>query len=193
MIAVPLRQIGRILSPLLFAVPLATLWGCSQSSDPGAASATANLTALATSGVSGTLTLTAGAGNVTISGSLSGLAPSTQHGFHIHENGACGDTTAADGTVTIGGAAGGHWNPAGHMHGAPEGESHLGDLGNVMADASGNVTLSITKAGITIGDGAVTDAVGKAVIVHANPDDLTTQPVGNAGGRVACGVLTKTP
>jgi Cu-Zn family superoxide dismutase len=94
-----------------------------------------------------------------------------------------------DGTITVGGAAGGHWNPAMHMHGAPEAMTHLGDLGNLTADAAGAVNITITKAGITVGDGAMTDVIGRAVIVHANPDDLTSQPVGNAGGRMACGVV----
>jgi Cu-Zn family superoxide dismutase len=183
----------RALIPLLMAFALASA-GCSsdsESEETPASTASVTVAALAASGVSGTLTFTAGNGAVTITGTISGLPPSTEHGFHVHENGACGDTTAMDGTVTIGGAAGGHWNPAGHMHASPTAESHLGDLGNITADASGNATVSITKSGMTLGDGSTTDAVGKAVIVHANPDDLTTQPTGNAGGRIGCGLVTK--
>jgi superoxide dismutase, Cu-Zn family len=181
---------SRVLLALLLPLVPAAL-GCSSSSDKGAGSASVSVAALAASGVSGTLTFAASSGGVTITGTISGLPPNTQHGFHVHENGACGDATATDGTVTIGGAAGGHWNPAGQMHGAPTGASHLGDLGNVSADANGVATVSITKTGMTLGDGATTDPIGKAVIVHANPDDLTSQPVGNAGGRIGCGVITK--
>jgi Cu-Zn family superoxide dismutase len=150
--------------------------------------ATATLAALGASGVTGNITLTQGEGSVTITGSVMGLAPNTQHGFHLHEVGNCGDTTM-DGMTTVGGAAGGHWNPAAAMHGDVAAASHLGDLGNITADAAGVAMISVMKAGITIGDSAVTDAVGHAVIVHANPDDLVTQPVGNAGGRIACGVI----
>lgn len=67
--------------------------------------------------------------------------------------------------------------------------SHLGDLGNVTADANGVAQISVTKAGVTIGDGGATDVIGRAVIVHANADDLMTDPTGNAGGRIACGAV----
>lgn len=180
----------RTLIPLLLALLLAG-FGCSSSEGTPASTASVTVAALAASGVSGTLTFTAGDGGVTITGTISGLPPNTDHGFHVHENGACGDSTAMDGTITIGGAAGGHWNPSGHMHGAPGAESHLGDLGNISADASGSANISITKSGMTLGDGGGTDALGKSVIVHANPDDLTSQPVGNAGGRIGCGIVTK--
>lgn len=165
------------------------LSACGEEGDSEAQTASATVAALGMSGVSGSITVTPGDGNVSISGTLMGLAPSSQHGFHLHEFGNCGDTTDAAGMVTVGGAAGGHWNPAMHVHGAPEGQSHLGDLGNLTADAAGMVTIAITKTGITVGDDAVTDIIGRAVVVHANPDDLVSQPVGNAGGRVACGVI----
>jgi superoxide dismutase, Cu-Zn family len=167
----------------------AALTACGEEDAAEGKQATATISALGASGVSGNLTITAGEGNVTLTGTLMGLAPASQHGFHLHETGNCGDATAMDGTTTVGGAAGGHWNPAMHMHGAPEGMTHLGDLGNLTADAAGVVNIMITKAGITVGDGAMTDVIGRAVIVHANPDDLTSQPVGNAGGRMACGVV----
>jgi superoxide dismutase, Cu-Zn family len=117
-------------------------------------------------------------GTVTVAVRLSGV-PAGIHGFHVHEKGDCGDN---------GNAAGGHFNPTGAQHGAPSDPSHhAGDFGNVEADAGGNVNETRTLHGITVEPGA-NSVVGRAVILHANPDDLKTQPTGNAGGRIACGV-----
>ena len=118
-------------------------------------------------------------GSVEVTARLNDV-PEGTHGFHIHEKGDCGDN---------GNAAGGHFNPAGHQHGAPNvGTHHAGDFGNIVADGSGNARTSFTTRSITLAAGA-SSAIGKAVILHANPDDLTTQPTGNAGGRIACGVV----
>jgi Cu-Zn family superoxide dismutase len=95
-----------------------------------------------------------------------------------------GDCSAADGS-----SAGGHWNPAMNNHGMPGAASHLGDLGNFTVAADGTGTLEISNPAWTIGDGAATDVVGKAIIVHGAPDDFTTQPTGNAGARIGCGVI----
>ena len=106
--------------------------------------------------------------------------PEGNHGFHIHEKGDCGDN---------GNAAGGHFNPSGTTHGAPgAGAHHAGDFGNIVADASGSAKTSFTTRSITLKEGSGS-AIGRAVILHANPDDLRTQPTGNAGGRIACGVV----
>jgi len=105
--------------------------------------------------------------------------PPGVHGFHIHDKGDCGDN---------GNAAGGHYNPMSMPHGAPDAVSHhAGDFGNVTADASGTVNATFTTTSITVAPGA-TSVVGHAVILHANPDDLKTQPSGNAGPRIACGI-----
>jgi Cu-Zn family superoxide dismutase len=105
--------------------------------------------------------------------------PPGQHGFHIHDKGDCGDN---------GNAAGGHFNPTSMPHGAPDAVSHhSGDFGNVTADANGKVDARFTTHSITVSPGE-RSVVGHAVIVHGNPDDLTTQPSGNAGPRIACGV-----
>lgn len=179
-----LRSIGTF---SLLAVSLAA---CSEADDAESKTATASLSALGMSGITGSASFTPGTGNVTITGTVMGLAPNSIHGFHIHELGACTDTVDATTQMpVVGGAAGGHWNPAMHMHGAPEAMTHLGDLGNITADAAGVATLNITKAGLTVADGSMTDVVGHALIVHANPDDLVSQPVGMAGGRAACGVI----
>lgn len=136
----------------------------------------------ANTGVTGAITFSAASGGVAISGTVSGLAPNSTHGFHLHQ---MGDCSSADGM-----SAGGHWNPKAQVHGAPTNSaSHLGDLGNIEADANGVASISLTKAGATVGGGAETDVIGRAVIVHADADDQVTDPTGNAGARIACGVV----
>ena len=129
--------------------------------------------------VAGTITFTKAGGGVKISGQINGLTPG-KHGFHVHE---FGDCSAPDGT-----SAGGHFNPTGQPHAAPtESARHAGDLGNVTADASGKATVDYTDTHATL-DGAG-GVVGRGLIVHAKEDDLKTQPTGDAGGRLACGVI----
>lgn len=116
---------------------------------------------------------------IAIGADVSGLEPGA-HGFHIHE---FGDCTAADGT-----SAGGHFNPGDMRHGAPaDAERHVGDLGNLTADESGMASYERTD-GVVAFEGAES-IIGRAVIVHAGQDDLTSQPTGAAGARVACGVI----
>jgi Cu-Zn family superoxide dismutase len=143
-------------------------------------SASATLASTSGSTAAGTVTLTDDAdGSVEVVVNLTGVPPGV-HGFHIHEKGDCGDN---------GNAAGGHYNPTGTAHGAPNADPHhAGDWGNVTADPSGNVTMRFNTRSISVAAGPNT-AVGHAIILHANPDDLTTQPSGNAGPRIACGVV----
>ncbi len=149
--------------------------------ESGPSQALAELRPLGQSGVSGSLTFTALDGGVRVTGEVRGLAPGSTHGFHVHEKGDC---SAPDGS-----SAGGHFDPQRHPHGAPaSADSHLGDLGNVVADAGGVAHVSVVKRGASIA-GEPTSYVGHAVIVHAGADDLRTQPTGNSGGRVACGVV----
>jgi Cu-Zn family superoxide dismutase len=138
------------------------------------------LTPTKNSTVHGKVTFTKQADGVLVEAQLSGLKPSSKHGFHIHE---FGDISAEDGT-----SAGGHFNPAGHPHAAPEAEKrHSGDLGNLEADAQGNATLKRVDKTIQLnGEQCI---VGRGIVVHADPDDLKTQPTGNAGARVAVGVI----
>jgi Cu-Zn family superoxide dismutase len=132
--------------------------------------------------ITGMLTFTEVAAGVMVAGSVSGLDPGSTHGVHLHEKGDC---SAADGM-----SAGGHWNPTGQVHGGlGSAASHLGDLGNVTADASGKAPVSLTKAGAKVRDGSTLDVVGRGVIVHATADDLTTDPSGNSGARIACGSI----
>lgn len=131
--------------------------------------------------VNGTVTFTETAGKVKVVANISGLTPNTTHGFHVH---ASGDVSAPDLMST-----GGHYNPDNHAHGGPTTSPvHAGDLGNIKADASGKAMYEITVDNISLG-GAKNDVVGKAVIIHASPDDLKSQPAGNAGARVAGGVI----
>lgn len=119
---------------------------------------------------------------IEVTGTLSGLPGNSTHGFHVHETGDC---SAPDAT-----SAGGHFNPASTDHGrVGQGEHHAGDSDNITADTDGNATVQGWLEGATVGDGAATDIVGKAVIVHADEDDYATQPTGNAGDRLACGVI----
>lgn len=131
------------------------------------------------SNVIGTVTFTKTSDGVEIVADVTGLTPG-KHGFHIHE---FGDCSAADAT-----SAGGHFNPMHKNHGAPDAtEHHTGDLGNLEADASGKAHLTWKDKEMTMsGENSI---IGRGVIVHAKEDDLKSQPVGNAGGRLACGVI----
>ena len=111
---------------------------------------------------------------------LTGLAPNSEHGFHLHDKGDC---ASADGT-----SAGGHFNPTGQPHGPQDAAHHAGDLPSLKADANGVVDQKLMLSGPTLADGPSSIA-GRSVIVHANADDYTTQPTGNSGPRIACGVI----
>lgn len=118
-------------------------------------------------------------GGMHITAQLSGLTPG-EHGFHIHEFGNC----ACDDAV----CAGGHFDPTHMPHGAPDSnERHVGDLGNIIADEQGNATYDYVDEQITLN--GPHSVIGRAVIVHADRDDLKSQPSGNAGARVGCGVI----
>jgi Cu-Zn family superoxide dismutase len=118
--------------------------------------------------------------SVKVVADLEGLEPDHKHAFHIHQYGDC---SAADGM-----SAGGHYNPEGHQHGLPDSENrHAGDLGNVQADSEGKAHYEIAVSNISV-QGQKNPIIGRAVIVHAKPDD-GGQPVGNAGARIACGVI----
>jgi Cu-Zn family superoxide dismutase len=111
---------------------------------------------------------------------VTGLKPGA-HGFHVHEKGDC---SAPDFS-----SAGGHFNPGSQPHGDPTaGAHHAGDMPVLMAGASGKATARAELRTMSI-DGSANDIVGKAVVVHADPDDFKTQPAGNSGARIACGVI----
>jgi Cu-Zn family superoxide dismutase len=110
---------------------------------------------------------------------VTGLAPG-KHGFHIHEYGDC---SAIDGS-----SAGGHFNPTGMPHSMPSSDKrHVGDLGNIVADSTGTAHLDYVDTMISFS--GPNSVIGRGVIVHEKEDDLKTQPTGNAGARLACGVI----
>ena len=130
--------------------------------------------------LAGTATFSGEAGSVQVKVDLTG-APPGMHGVHIHETGDC---SAADAT-----SAGGHWNPTNQMHGMLGPTSHLGDIGNITVAADGTGTLSASNTAWELGTGTANDVIGHAVVVHGMADDLTSQPAGNAGPRIGCGVI----
>jgi Cu-Zn family superoxide dismutase len=136
------------------------------------------------SGVSGTATFTEKKGVVTMLANMSGLKTGV-HAIHIHEKSDC--------SATDGSSAGGHWNPTFKKHGKwGIEEYHKGDIGNFTADEAGNATVTFSTDEWCIGCGdPAKDILGKGLIVHQGADDFTTQPTGNAGGRVACSGLIK--
>jgi Cu-Zn family superoxide dismutase len=128
----------------------------------------------------GTIRFTQDGDKVKIVAHITGLTPGQKHAFHIHE---FGDASSTDGM-----SAGGHYNPEGHQHGLPDAaQKHAGDLGNLQANDKGEAHYEATVQNISIA-GVKNPIVGRGVIVHAKQDD-GGQPVGNAGGRIAMGVI----
>ncbi len=167
---------------------LALLWvACQQPAPPPAersaapeiSRAVAVLRPTEGSEVEGVVQFTRTAEGIRIEATVSGLTPG-RHGFHIH---AWGDCSAPDAT-----SAGGHFNPTGQSHGAPDSPTrHVGDLGNLEAGENG--LASYSRVDTVVAFSGPRSIIGRAVIVHAAEDDLTSQPTGNAGGRLACGVI----
>ena len=189
------RHAGHLVLTLACAAGLSA---CATSTAPPSASAATPAAAVSTakeavvrlspasgSLVSGTLTLKPMGDGVHITGEVGGLKAGGRHGFHIHEKGDC---SAADASC-----AGGHFNPGAQPHGrAGQGAHHAGDADNLVADGKGVAKVDVHQSGVTLGGGAANDIAGRAVIVHAKADDYTSQPTGDAGGRIACGVISVT-
>ncbi len=130
----------------------------------------------------GSLAVTEGEGGVSLSGMLHGVAPG-EHAIHIHTAGSCEGPDFA--------SAGDHWNPENREHGTdnPKGP-HAGDLSNLTVGADSMATIQqVTPGGMLQGENGVMDADGAAVVVHQGADDYRTDPSGNSGDRIACGVL----
>ncbi len=135
----------------------------------------------ANNNVSGIVSFTQQAGGVLVVADISGLEPNTRHGIHIHERGDLSDPNLM--------STGGHWNPDHHPHGGPSTSPvHAGDLGNLDADAMGHAHLELLLTDVSVG-GPKNDVIGHAVIIHARADDLSSQPSGNAGARIAGGII----
>jgi Cu-Zn family superoxide dismutase len=129
--------------------------------------------------VTGTVTFEQTEGGVKVVAQVEGLTPG-KHGFHIHTYGDC---SAPDAT-----SAGGHFNPEDEPHGAPSDmQRHVGDLGNIEANEEGIANMEMIDPKLTLS--GKNSIVGRAIIVHQGEDDLESQPTGNAGPRVACGVI----
>lgn len=130
----------------------------------------------------GGLKISAAGSGVRISGVVQGLRPGGEFGFHFHEKGDCSAPDAS--------SAGAHFNPTSQQHGAPQAQPHhAGDMPNVKSDAQGVAEVSIDNPDVSLQTGQPNDVVGKALVMHAKPDDYQTQPSGNSGDRIACGVI----
>jgi superoxide dismutase, Cu-Zn family len=129
----------------------------------------------------GTAALTqAATGGVLIALSVNGL-PAGDHAFHVHAAGKCEPPFTS---------AGGHFNPGNKKHGmlAAEGQ-HAGDMPNLHIPASGTLAVDVVNTAITLEKGKANDANGLSFIIHAGKDDYKTDPTGDAGGRIACGII----
>ena len=165
---------------VLAALAAAALGGCqSMSSSGGPALASAGLVATKGNKTVGEVTFEQLNGKVRVTAQVIGLKPNQEHGFHVHE---AGDCSSGDGM-----SAKGHFNPFGKPHGKG-GERHAGDLPNLQADKGGRAKMTVDLDLLTVTPGPAS-VVGRGIIVHAQPDDYTSQPVGNAGARMACGVI----
>jgi Cu-Zn family superoxide dismutase len=182
-----MKAIYRVIAGLVGA---ALVVGAGLTTLPAQAQATNGATAAikdAQGTVVGTATLTEGAGGVKLQVQVRGFtaAAAGEHGIHIHAVGTC----EAPGFTT----AGGHFNPAAKKHGLNSAEgAHGGDLPNLVVNAGGDGTYEAMNDRITLAAGATNslfDADGSAVVIHAGPDDYVTDPAGNSGARIACGVL----
>lgn len=144
------------------------------------AKASATLEPRSGSTVSGTVNFQTVGQKLRVEARIAGLTPG-EHGFHVHE---AGDCSAPDAS-----SAKGHFNPAGRSHGHHGGnDRHAGDMPNLVADGSGRATLAaeVDMLSLTEGPGGI---LQRSVVIHADPDDYKSQPAGNSGKRVACGVI----
>jgi len=148
----------------------------------GGSGASAKLSPTQGHDVSGTLTLVAEGDSVRLTGTLQGLSPNGEFGFHIHEKGDCSAPDAS--------SAGAHFNPANMPHGDPQGlMHHAGDMLNAKSDAQGAATVDAVASGVSLDSGQPNDVRGKAIVLHEKADDYATQPSGDSGARIACGVI----
>ncbi len=170
--------------PLIAVTTLVMMTACASAPASDApASASATLSARSGSNAAGVLQVMPMGDGVHVTGTVSGLTPNKSQAFHIHEKGDCSADDAS--------SAGGHFNPTSQPHGNAQGGGahHLGDQANLQADAGGTAQVNAHFSGVSFRTGTDTDVVGKAIVVHADADDYTSQPAGNAGKRIACGVI----
>lgn len=172
-------------APLILTLGAAAALSACQTVDEGGSDRIAQATLrLANGAPAGTALLLSTPTGVTVTISATGIAPGL-HGVHLHTTGSC---EAPDFT-----SAGGHLNPGGRQHGTdnPAG-AHLGDIPNLTAGPGGNGTVSAALHGPTPEVlGHIFDGDGTAIVIHAGPDDYRTDPAGDSGARIACGVFTR--
>jgi len=145
--------------------------------------ARAALEAKSGSTVGGQVNFREASDHVLVTAKITGLKPNSEHGFHVHEKGDCSAPDAM--------SAAGHFNPDSQPHGHHGHDArHAGDMANLVADAKGEAVVTYKVNTIRVSDGKH-GILNRAVVVHANPDDYKSQPAGNAGARIACGVIRK--
>jgi len=161
---------------LVLAAAALTLCACA----PKAPMAEALLAPTKGNSASGSVSFSQSGNTLLIKGAFKGLTPGA-HGFHIHEKGDCSAPDAS--------SAGAHFNPARARHGDPaKPEHHLGDLPMLVAGASGAAKFEARMSGLSLTEGTG-NILARSIVIDAKPDDFTTQPSGNSGGHVACGVI----
>jgi superoxide dismutase, Cu-Zn family len=168
-------------SLLIGLVAIVPLVGCQSGHYGSGQKASATLESRSGSSTKGTVNFVSQGHDVLVTGTISGLRPNAEHGFHVHEKGDC---SAPDAT-----SAGGHFNPDGKSHGMPgHGAHHSGDMPNIKSDANGNAVYSAKISGLAVDTGK-NGIIGKSVVIHRDPDDYKSQPAGNSGPRIACGLI----
>jgi superoxide dismutase, Cu-Zn family len=169
---------------LVLGIALAVLAACAtrdRAQPPGEREAVAQLKPTQGNTTSGTVWFEQQGDHVIVNAQLTGLPPDSLHGFHVHEKGDCSAPDA--------GSAGGHFNPHSDSHGDPlQKDHHAGDMWNVRSDANGNANYRAIMPEMSLAPGS-SSVIGKSVIVHLAPDDYHSQPAGNSGPRIACGVI----
>jgi Cu-Zn family superoxide dismutase len=141
-----------------------------------------NLESKSNSKTTGVITIWETNNSIKVIANIKGLKPNSEHGFHIHEKGDCSAKDAK--------SAGGHFSPEMSKHGAPDTiHSHLGDMGNLQSNSDGVASVSIEIKKLNISQNNKFSVKAKAFIIHQEKDDLKSQPSGNAGARIACGVI----
>ena len=166
---------------IIFAAAATVLLAACQSMSPEPLRATAQLQPTKGSKTFGEATFEQVGDKVRVVVFVQGLKPGQEHGLHIHE---AGDCSSGDGM-----SAKGHFNPHGKPHGNPaSAERHAGDVPSLKANKAGRANVQVDVDGITVTPGPAS-IIGRGLIVHADPDDYKTQPTGNAGARIACGVI----
>jgi Cu-Zn family superoxide dismutase len=163
------------------ALAVLSLAACQSMEQGTGQKASANLESRSGSNTKGTVNFVWQGSDVLVTGNFSGLRPNAEQGFHVHEKGDCSAPDAM--------SAAGHFNPDAKAHGMPgSGHNHAGDMPNIKSDANGNAVYSAKLSGFAINNGP-NGILGRSVVVHRDPDDYKSQPAGNSGPRIACGLI----